>query len=162
LKTVKALTSLPAQTVFYGSALLAVAATSGVALPGVLGTLAATIGVNALSSILEQVARGEDVEGDEIRKAVEEAIRGSGIDNLVTSHEFQRAIAHIFRQFDLVKYAVQKGEYTVVAILSEQFTQHKEMMSKLQGELSIVREQVETICADYLVHPAEILATSRE
>jgi hypothetical protein len=145
LKVMKALTTAPAQVLFYGSALLAIVATGGVALPGVLATVATTVGVNTLSSILERVAREDEVPEDEIRLAVEKAIQDSGIEKLATSNEFQRAIAHVFRQFDLLKYAVQKGEFTIVSMLTDQFTQHRVILEEMQGDLSIVRSQMETL-----------------
>lgn len=145
LKIIKPLTTGPAQVLFYGSALLAIIATGGAALPGVLGTLGTTIGVNVLSNMLERVARGDEVPDDEIRKAVREAIDSSGIEKLATSNEFQKAIAHVFRQFDLLKYAVQKGEFTIVSMLTDQFTQHRVILEELQSDLSIVRVQMETL-----------------
>ena len=145
LKVIKTLTEMPAQVVFYGSALLAIAATGGVALPGFLGAFATSVGVNVLANMLERVAKGDEVPEDEIRKTVEDVIHDSGIEKLVTSNEFQRAIAHVFRQFDLLKYAVQKGEFTIVAILTDQFAQHKVILDELQSELSIVRGQMETL-----------------
>ena len=145
LKAIKTLNSLPAQTVLYGSAMLAVASLGGIAIPGALGALATGVGINALSNILERVARGEQVPDDEIRQQVEAAIQNAGIEQLATSNEFQRAIAHIFRQFDLIKYAVQEGEYTIVATLSEQFAQHRGILDELKGDLTTVREQMETL-----------------
>jgi hypothetical protein len=145
LRIIKALTNMPAQMLFYGSALLAIAATGGAALPGVLGTLATTVGMNVLANMLERVARGDKISDVEIRETVENAIHTSGIEQLVTSAEFQRAIAHVFRQFDLLEYAVQKGEFVIVDKLTDQFTQHKVILDELQSELSIVRGQMTTL-----------------
>lgn len=145
LRIMKALTTAPAQVLFYGSALLAIAATGGASLPGVLGVLSTTVGMNILSNMLERVTRGEDVADDEIRKTMEEAILATGIENLLTSREFQRVTAHVFRQFDLLKYAVQRGEITIVAALSDQFVQHKSMLEEMQSELSIVNEKIDTL-----------------
>jgi hypothetical protein len=141
----KAIKTLPAQTLLYGSALLTIAAIDGAALPGILATLATTIGVNVLSNMLERIARGYDVSDDEIRQTVESAIRDSGIEELVTSNEFQRAIGRVFRQFDLLKYAIQKGEITVVTMLSEQFEVHRGIQEELQNELSLVREELKNL-----------------
>ena len=88
LKIIKALTGPPAQVLFYGSALLAIAAAGGATLPGILGTLGTAVGFNVLANMLERVAKGDDIHDDEIRKAVEEAIQTSGIDKLATSNEF--------------------------------------------------------------------------
>jgi hypothetical protein len=145
LKIIKALISMPAQMLFYGSALLAIASIGGVGLPGILGTLATTVGINVLSNMLERVARGEDIPDDEIRKTVEEVIHNSGIEKLVTSNEFQRAIAHVFRQLDLLKFAIQTGEITIATMLSEQSAQYSEILHELQSELAFVRNQNEEI-----------------
>jgi hypothetical protein len=136
---------LPAQMLLYGSALLAVAATGGTDLPGVLGTLATTVGINVLSNMLERVARGDDVTDDEIRRTVADAISSSGIEKLVTGNEFQRAIAHLFRRLDLLKYAVQKGEINIVTILAQQFSQYEVMLEELKNEMDYVREQLSNV-----------------
>lgn len=137
--------SLPAKMLLHGSALLAVAAIGGTDLPGTLGTLATTVGVNVLSNMLERVARGDDINDDEIRSKVADAISSTGIDKLVSSNEFQRSIAHLFRQLDLLKYAVQRGEFDIAATLSEQLSQHKEMLEELKNEMSYVRESLSNL-----------------
>ncbi len=145
LKIIKALTSMPAQVLVYGSALLAIATIGGADLPGGLGILATTVGVNVLSDMLERAARGDDIPDDVIRKTVEDAIRNSGIENQAINHDIQRAIAHMFRQFDLLKYAVQKGENTVLAMLSEKFEQYGVILQDLQIDVAFIREQNEEL-----------------
>lgn len=145
LKVMKALTTLPAQVVFYGSIILAIAATGGAQLPGVLGMLSTTIGMNLLSNMLERVVRGENVPDEEIQKVVQETIQTTGIENLLTSNEFQRVTAHVFRQFDLLKYAVQRGEINLAALLSEQFAEHKIMLEEMQMELTAISEKLDTL-----------------
>ena len=139
LRVIKA---LPGQMLLHGSALLAVAAIGGTDLPGVLGALATTVGINVLSNMLERVARGDEITDDEIRKTVADAISSSGIEKLVTGNEFQRAIAHLFRQLDLLKYAVQKGEINIATMLAQQFSQHKVMLAELKNEMDYVREKL--------------------
>lgn len=136
---------LPAQMLLYGSALLAVASTGGTDLPGVLGTLATTVGINVLSNMLERVARGDEISDDEIRKTVADVIASSGIENLVSSNEFQRAIGHLFRQLDIIRYTVQKGEIVVANMLSDQLTQYKVLLQELQNDLAYVREKIGTL-----------------
>ena len=158
LRVTKALISMPAQMLFYGSAVLAVAATGGTELPGILGTLAATLGVNTLSTMLERVARGAEISDDEIRDTVAEVIASSGIENLVSSNEFQRAIGHLFRQLDILKYAVQKGEIVVANMLSEQFAQHEVLLQELQNDLAYVREKIGNLAtSDQAAEMLEIL-----
>ena len=70
LKALQALTSLPAKTIFYGSALLTTASIPGIELPGALATLARTLGVEALGSILERLVQGEQVSSEEIRQGL--------------------------------------------------------------------------------------------
>lgn len=141
LKVMKVLVSMPAQALYYGSALLAIWSTGGVNLPGALGTLATAVGMNALTNVLERIAQGDDVSHDEVRSTVEAAIRSLEIDKLATSNEVQRAIAHMFRQFDLTKYAVQKGEINLTNILAEQFAKQGTVLDELQAELAIIRDQ---------------------
>jgi hypothetical protein len=66
----KALITLPGQFLYYGVALLAVVAVNSGDLSGILGMLGTTIGINALSNMLERVARGDDVPEEEIRKTL--------------------------------------------------------------------------------------------
>lgn len=166
LKVMKALTTAPAKVLFYGSTLLAIVATGGVALPEILATVATTVGVNALSSILERVSREDEVPEDEIRLVVEKAIQDSGIEKLATSNEFQRAIGRVFRQFDLLKYAVQKGEITVVNMLSDQFSLYKGILEELQSDLSFVREKVENLStreqSDEIIKYVQRIAENQE
>jgi hypothetical protein len=142
LKIIKALTSSPAQVLFYGSALLAIADAGGATLPGILGTLGTAVGFNVLANMLERVARGDDIHDDEIRKTVEDVIQSSEIDKLATSNEFQRAIAHVFRQINLLKYAIQKEESTVAAILAYQFSKYETILEDLHSEISEVHVQM--------------------
>ena len=141
LKVLKLLVSMPAQVLYYGSALLAIWSTGGVSLPGALGTFVTAVGMNVLTNVLERIARGDEVSDDEVRKTVDDAIRSLEIDKLATSNEIQRAIAHMFRQFDLTKYAVQKGEINLTNMLAEQFAKQGIVLDELQAELAIVHNQ---------------------
>ncbi len=146
LSVVGSLTTLPAQTLFYGSALLAIAIQGGVeSIPSDLVTIGTTLGVNALSSILERVAKGEDVSGDEIRKIVLDAIESAGVENLVTSNEFQRVVAHTFRQFDLLNYAIKEGEHNIANILGKQFEKYDVIFLEFKDDLTLIREQITDI-----------------
>ncbi|MCX7840315.1 MAG: hypothetical protein N2559_12810, partial [Anaerolineae bacterium] len=120
LKILKATTTLPAQVTFYGAALAAIALIPGAQLPPALAALASGVGMNALASLLERVARGQDVTDDEIRQAIEHAVRTSDIEQRLTQSEFQRALAQILREFDLVKFAIQNGEWTLAETLTTQ------------------------------------------
>lgn len=121
LRVIRALTSLPAQIVYYGSALMAIVAMGGSDLTVGLGTLVTGVGINVLTNILERVARGDAVSDEEIRKVVETVVGSLNIESLVTSNEFYRVTAQVFRKFDLITYAIQKGESAIANILAEQF-----------------------------------------
>jgi len=145
LRVLKSLTTLPAQTIFYASALLTIASFGGADLPGLLGSLAVTLGVESLGEILSRVADGAPISEDKIRQQVENAIAQSGIERLLTSDEFQRTLSRLVRQQNLIKYAIQEGEYRLATQLAEQYGQHAIMLSEMHGELSIVRNQLETL-----------------
>jgi hypothetical protein len=74
LRILKATVTLPAQVTLYASALGAIALAADVNLPPILAAVAGGAGVNALSNILERVARGEPVPDEEIRRQVQSAI----------------------------------------------------------------------------------------
>ncbi len=161
-RVLQALTTFPAQMMFYGTALAAVALVPGAALPPALATLASGVGMNALASILERVARGEQVQDDEIRASLERPLEETQIAQRLANHEFQRALAHLFRQFDLVKYAVQKGQVETARLLTEQFSQYQGWMDELRDELGIVRGQLDTLAtreqSEILLNQLKMLA----
>lgn len=141
LKIIKSLTRMPAKKLYYGLALLAIAATGGVAMPDALGMLATTAGMNVLINILERIKGGDDIREEEIRKIVEDAISTSGIENLTISNEIHREIAHLFRQFDLVKYAIQQGENAVLSMLSEKSVHIEEILQEIKSGMSLNLDQ---------------------
>lgn len=145
LKITKAMINMPAQILLYGLVLLSIVAIGGVSLPGIFATLATTVGVNLLSNMLERVASGDNVSDDEIRKTVDDAIKDSGIESLVTSNEFYRIIGRLFRQFDLLEYAVKRGEINVAKILCDQFANQKEILEELQNQISLVNDQLKNL-----------------
>ena len=141
LKVLKILASMPAQALFYGSALAAIWSAGGVDLPGSLGAVGTAVGMNALSNMLERVARGDEVPEEEIRKTVEITLQNLEIEKLATSNEIQRAIAHMFRQYDLIKYAIRKGEIELTRTLYEQFQKQSILLEELKVDLVAVHEQ---------------------
>lgn len=66
----------------------------GVDLPPEAALLASSLGVEALGSILDRVAYGEDMTTEEIRKEVETVIERS-ISGLLTTDDFYHAFAHL-------------------------------------------------------------------
>jgi len=83
LRILKATTTLPARVTFYASALGAIALIPAATMPPALAALAGGVGINALSSILERVAKGETVTDEEIQRQVQAAIADSDIANLL-------------------------------------------------------------------------------
>lgn len=141
LKVIKALSTAPAQILFYGLALLAIAMLGGAVLPAGLEMLATTVGVNVLSNMLERIAKGENVPDDTIREILEDAIRNSGIENQSINHDLQRQIAHLFRKFDLLNYAIQNGESSILNLLNENGL----TLRDLSKDVAILIEQNEEI-----------------
>jgi hypothetical protein len=66
---------LPAQMIYYGSALGAIVLAGGGQLPPGLEFVAGGIGANLLSNLVDEIARSEDVLDDEIRQRAEDAIK---------------------------------------------------------------------------------------
>ena len=83
LRILKATTTLPARVTFYASALGAIALIPAATMSPALAALAGGVGINALSSILERVAKGETVTDEEIQRQVQAAIADSDIANLL-------------------------------------------------------------------------------
>ncbi|MEW5986642.1 MAG: hypothetical protein AB1791_08420, partial [Chloroflexota bacterium] len=84
-----------AQFVTYAAALGAIALIPGAQLPAPLQVVAAGLGVEFLSSIIERVARGERVSDQEILGRLDEAIAASGIDRLLSEKEFYHAVSRL-------------------------------------------------------------------
>lgn len=91
---------LPAQMVYYGSALGAIVLAGGGQLPPGLEFVAGGIGANLLSNLVDEIARGEDVLDDEIRQRAEDAISQSDIANLLTKQDFLQGYARLLKRLD--------------------------------------------------------------
>jgi hypothetical protein len=153
IQILKATLTLPAQATFYASALAAIALIPQADLPPALMALAGGVGVNALSSVLERVARGEPVPEEEIRRQVQAAIAESGIEQHLTADEFQRALARLARWHDVLRYAVHSSEFAIVERLVEQGQQYEALVGRLRDEIRAsldtlsTREQADAILA---------------
>jgi hypothetical protein len=155
-RVLKATTTLPARVTFYASALGAIALVPQADLPPALAALAGGVGVNALSSILERVARGEPVDDEEIRRQVQAAIEESDIERLLTADEFQRAVARLARWHDVLRYAVRSSEFAIVERLVEQGQRYEALVVGLGDE---IRASLETLATREQAN--EILALLR-
>ncbi|MCS6909794.1 MAG: NACHT domain-containing protein, partial [Anaerolineales bacterium] len=146
LKILKATATLPAQVMFYGTALAAIAIASipGVELPPALAALAGSAGAQALGSILERVARGELTEED-IRREVQAAIEASNIATALQVKETQVMVARLFRRLDVVRYAIQQNEFGVLQRLVELRGQFEAFTRELQGELANISAKLDNV-----------------
>ena len=140
-RLLRALSSKPAKVVYYASALGALALIPGVPLPPELQVIAAGVGVNALSSILERVALGQKVSDQEIVRQVEIAVKESDLDGLLTSDEFNRKLARLVRQQRLAQYAYQAG-------LDKLGQQIENQLDRVEGKIDGVKQDTEEIKQD--------------
>ena len=136
LRILKTTTTLPAQVTFYASALGAIALIAGADLPSGLGVLAAGVGVNTLSSILEKVAKGAEVSDGEILAQIKVAIEESHIAEELKLRDMQTMIAKLFRQNDLLKFAIHNEEYLILQRLAEQAKTYESFIDELHDDLS--------------------------
>ena len=136
LRLLKATTTLPAQITFYASALGAIALMAGGNLPTGLATLAAGVGVNTLSSILERVARGDDIMDSEILEHIKAAVEDSHIAEKLAMRDTQILIARLFRRHDLLRSAIQSHEYVVLQRITEQAQSYEAFVSELRDDIS--------------------------
>ena len=142
----QALKTLTGKSLLYGSALLAIAAIPGAEMTAPVALIAGGLGVEALGSLLDRLAFGEEeITPEEISEAVELAIAESGIEELLSHDEFQHEIARLLRQTHLLRAAVEQGELNVVQALAEQYSTHQAMLWELQDELEFVIEQLEGV-----------------
>jgi tetratricopeptide (TPR) repeat protein len=144
LRILKATTTLPAQVTLYASALGAIALAAGAGLPPVLTAVAAGVGVNALSNLLERVARGEPVTEEEILQKVQSAIADSGIDKLLTEEEFQRAVARLHEWQASLACAIDQHEQTLIQRLDEQTRHYTALTVELRASISADLQKLAT------------------
>lgn len=136
LRILQATTTLPAQVTFYASALGAISLAAGGNLPTSLATIAAGVGINALSSILERVALGDEVSDSEILEQVKTAIEESEIAEKLAVRDIQIMIARLFRQHDLLRSAIQNHEYIVLQRLTEQAQTYEAFVAEMHDDIS--------------------------
>jgi nucleoside phosphorylase/tetratricopeptide (TPR) repeat protein len=165
LRILKATTTLPAQATFYTAALGAIALTAGSDLPPNLAILASSVGVNALSSILERVAKGE-LSGEEIRQQVQAAIDGSGIANELTVRDTQVMVARLFRRHDILRSTIQSNEYVILQRLTEQAKQYKAFIAELRNDVTTIHTEIQKLAtrqqSDEIINLLQRLLTASE
>ncbi|MCB0030813.1 MAG: hypothetical protein KDE28_23035, partial [Anaerolineales bacterium] len=145
INVLKAIPVHSGKVIFYGSALLAIAAIPGADLTGPLAVLAGGLGVEALGSILDRLIRGEEVSQVEIQQTIENAMAESGIEQLLTQQEFQAALGRLLRQQHLLRAAVEQGEYALADQLARQYAEHEALLYELQEDLHVVQRQLPTL-----------------
>jgi hypothetical protein len=119
-----------AQFIMYASALGAIALIPGAQAP--LEFVAASLGVNLLSTIIDRVARGEKISDEDIQRDVETAIQKSKLDQLLTKDDFSRALSKVIRNQDKILSSSKGNEYEIRQ-LSERMD---ELMQLLNDQLS--------------------------
>jgi len=145
LKILRATLTLPAQVTFCAAALGAILLIPGIDLPPTLAIVAGGVGVNALSSILERVARGEQVPDSQIRAQVQAAIEESCIAEKLGTRETQALIAKLFRQCDVIKFTIQSSEHEILQRLTRQASQYETLVAELRDDISIVHYEVQRL-----------------
>lgn len=127
----------PIATVLYGSSLLSVlASTVGIPLPEALKILTVGVGVNLISGIIERVVRGEEVPDVEFQAEVEKAMSEDGVDKVLTEDHFMRVVSAQMRNFSEIKRAISSGQYEIIRVFTEQFTELSSRTSELQTIIS--------------------------
>jgi hypothetical protein len=142
LRILKATLTLPAQVTFYAAALGAILLVPGVDLPPALSVIASGVGVNALSSILERIAKGEQVSDSDIRNQVQASIDESQIGERLSSRNTQAMIARLFRQYDVLKFTIQSSEHDILQRLTEQAAQYEGLVAELRDDISVIQYEV--------------------
>lgn len=108
-RILKAVAIKSSQGILYTSAILGtVALIPGVELPEMLATFAMGLGVEAMGSIIEHVARSGDISDDEIVKSVTEAVSKIGIDELLTTEDFYHAFSHLRKGQRSLQYQINE------------------------------------------------------
>ncbi len=160
LQVLKTTTKLSAKMTFYAAALGAIALIPGTQLPPALATIAGGVGVNALSSILERIARGEDVSEGEKLEQIEKAIEESRIADVLAAKETQMMVARLFRRHDILKFAVQNSEREILERLAEQGQQYEAFAVVLREDISAIHDQVQTLATREQVDQIATLLTT--
>jgi diguanylate cyclase (GGDEF)-like protein len=86
-----------AQFLMYATSLGAIAVIGGAQLPLGLQPLIGNLGINMLSSLIDRVAKGENVSDTELQHQIEKAISESKLKKLLTKDEFSRALEILVR-----------------------------------------------------------------
>lgn len=143
LRVLQATLILPAQVTFYGAALASLAMAIGADLPPVLAGIAGGVGVNALSSILERVARGQ-ASDDEIREQLQQAIADSGIGGVLEQRDLEPMLARMFRRLDILEYALQKQDLEIIERLTASSERHEAFAAEMHDELASKMDSLAT------------------
>lgn len=164
LELLRATLTLPAQVTFYAAALGAILLIPGMDLPPDLAFIASGIGVNALSSILEQIARGEQLTDFQIRTQVKAAIEESRITEKLDTPATQVVVDKLLQQSDVIKVAIQNGEREILQRLDQQAVQYQVASAEISDQISrlrhevrqlATREQIESLLEQHLVAGAK-------
>ena len=87
-----------AKYVTWATAILGMAAlVPGLQLPAALGAIAGSIGIEAMGSLLDRIAYGDQISEEELLLQVKKAVEASGIDKALEKDDFYHAFAHLRR-----------------------------------------------------------------
>jgi tetratricopeptide (TPR) repeat protein len=162
LRLIKATTTLPAQVTLYATTLGALASLYGTPMPPALAAIATTVGVNTLANMLERVAKGDSVKGEEMLRQVLDTIEESNISDKLRDRDIQIMVAKLFRKLDVLTFAVKNEEYEIVNRLTGQFETYEALALELRVDvsnlLSKVRELATRAQADEIIEQLEMLS----
>lgn len=149
LALLNVLKRLPAQLVYYASALGAVAVVGGANVPPELAILVGGVGVNSLSSMIERIANGDDVNDEALVRQVDEAVQRSDVASLLTTRDSLKGYSRLIKSSNLLRTAIENGDIEIVRILTEELARDHEILVELSGDISaIVIEQENAVQRD--------------
>ncbi len=128
----------PAQVTFFFAVVGAILLNPGSA-------ILSGLGINLLSNLIDRLAHGEIVSEDEINERVQKAIAQTNIRTIISLKDVQSMIARQFRQFDLLKYAVEHSEYRIVRLITEQATLYEGLTQELHSTLAEINNKIDDI-----------------
>lgn len=139
MRVLKVTSSRSAQIMMYTFALGAIVAIPGVSLPPALAAIATGLGVEALGSILERIAFGENISDEEIFKQMKRAVDESGIvELLTTSKQTQEQLIRLASWQRHLKYVIESGDREIVQNLAEQY-------QLISHDISLMREDLQKL-----------------
>jgi tetratricopeptide (TPR) repeat protein len=114
LHRLEALGQFSAKFLMYSTAIGAITIIGGVNLPPDLKLLFEGIGINIISSLIERVAKGEDISDDTLKSEIKDVVNIEKIETLLTTNDFFRAVSKLMRRQDIALFKLQTAEINIV------------------------------------------------